>query len=93
VKDLTYKISKYPSTRRLSKSDVDSEIRKALDVWSAQTDLTFTEKNSGRVHIEIKFEKREHGDGDPFDGQERRRRRRRNHTSFEDTKSMESKPI
>ena len=32
-------------------------------------DLTFTEKKSGRVHIDIRFEKREHGDGDPFDGQ------------------------
>ena len=34
-------------------------------------DLTFTEKKSGRVHIDIRFEKREHGDGDPFDGQAR----------------------
>ena len=32
-------------------------------------DLTFTEKKTGRVHIDIRFEKREHGDGDPFDGQ------------------------
>ena len=37
VKDLTYKISKYPSTRRLSDGDVDGEIRKALDVWSKHT--------------------------------------------------------
>ena len=32
------------------------------------TDLTFEEKRSGSVHIEIRFEKYEHGDGDPFDG-------------------------
>ena len=37
MKDLTYKISKYPSTRRLSDGDVDGEIRKALDVWSKHT--------------------------------------------------------
>ena len=39
VKDLTYKVSKYPSTRRLSDSDVDGEIRKALDVWSKHTGM------------------------------------------------------
>ena len=39
MKDLTYKISKYPSTRRLSDGDVDGEIRKALDVWSAHTGM------------------------------------------------------
>ncbi len=72
VKDLTYRISKYPSTRRLSKREVDSEVKRALEVWSEFTDLTFTEKSSGRVHIDIRFEKREHGDGDPFDGQVRR---------------------
>ncbi|XP_025201188.1 matrix metalloproteinase-16 isoform X1 [Melanaphis sacchari] len=66
VKDLTYKISKYP--KLLGKSETDSEIRKAFDVWSEVTPLTFTHKKSGQVHIEIRFEKGEHGDGDPFDG-------------------------
>ena len=69
MKNLTYKISSYPSTRRLSKRDVDDEIRKALNVWSEHTDLTFTQKKSGRVHIDVRFEEGEHGDGDPFDGQ------------------------
>ncbi|XP_028129860.1 matrix metalloproteinase-14 isoform X3 [Diabrotica virgifera virgifera] len=65
VKDLTYKISKYPS--KLKRADVDSEVQRAFDVWTTYTDLTFTPK-SGQVHIEIRFEYGEHGDGDPFDG-------------------------
>ena len=32
------------------------------------TDLKFTQKKSGRVHIDIRFDSGEHGDGDPFDG-------------------------
>lgn len=47
VKDLTYKISKYP--KLLDKSETDSEIRKAFDVWSEVTPLTFTHKRSGQV--------------------------------------------
>ncbi|KAJ8942861.1 hypothetical protein NQ314_009924 [Rhamnusium bicolor] len=65
VKDLTYKISKYPS--KLKRGDVDKEIQRAFNVWSDFTDLSFTPK-SGQVHIEIRFESGEHGDGDPFDG-------------------------
>lgn len=40
-----------------------------LQVWSDVTELTF--KPAGyreKVHIEIRFEKGEHGDGDAFDG-------------------------
>jgi len=68
VKTLSYKISKYPTSNRLSRREVDSEIKKALGVWSEHTDLKFEEKSSGRVHIDIRFESGEHGDGDPFDG-------------------------
>ncbi|XP_065370544.1 stromelysin-3 isoform X3 [Calliphora vicina] len=66
VKALTYKISKYP--KRLKKPDVDAEISRAFAVWSEYTDLSFTPKSSGPVHIEIKFVESEHGDGDAFDG-------------------------
>lgn len=52
VKGLTYKISKYP--KRLKKADVDAEVSRAFNVWSGYTDLTFTAKNTGPVHIEIK---------------------------------------
>ena len=64
---MTYKISKYPSTNRLTKREVDSEIKKALNVWAEVTDLTFEQRLFGKVHIDIKFETRMHGDGDPFD--------------------------
>ncbi|KAH8369608.1 hypothetical protein KR093_000278, partial [Drosophila rubida] len=67
VKNLTYRISKYP--KRLKRNDVDAEIARAFAVWSEDTDLTFTRKSSGPVHIEIKFVESEHGDGDAFDGQ------------------------
>lgn len=66
VKNLTYKISKYPKT--LSHSDTDEEVQRAFDVWADVTPLTFTRKSAGPVHIEIRFERGEHGDGDPFDG-------------------------
>ncbi|XP_067014359.2 matrix metalloproteinase-14 isoform X2 [Anabrus simplex] len=66
TKALTYRISKYP--RKLGKAEVDDEVKKAFDVWAEYTDLTFTAKSSGSVHIEIRFETGEHGDGDPFDG-------------------------
>ena len=52
----------------MTRRDVDREIQKALDVWSEYTDLSFTQKKSGKVHIDISFLKGEHGDGDPFDG-------------------------
>lgn len=66
VKELTYKISKYP--KNIAKGEVDTELDKAFMVWSGYTDLKFTAKRAGQVHIEVRFEKGEHGDGDPFDG-------------------------
>lgn len=42
TKNLTYKISKYPTG--LNKQEVDKEIAKAFGVWSGETDLTFTRK-------------------------------------------------
>ncbi|KAK2719637.1 matrix metalloproteinase-24-like isoform X2 [Artemia franciscana] len=66
VKDLTYRISRYPS--KLKKLDVDIEIARAFDVWAKATQLNFIKRDTGRVHIEIRFENYEHGDGDPFDG-------------------------
>ena len=53
TKELTYKISKYPSTNRLTKREVDSEIKKALNVWAEVTDLTFEQRLFGKVHILI----------------------------------------
>ena len=65
---MTYRISRYP-TKGLSRKEVDKEIAKALKVWSDVTDLKFRQKDSGPVHIDINFASRDHGDGDPFDGE------------------------
>jgi matrix metalloproteinase-14 (membrane-inserted) len=38
-------------------------------MWEAVVPLTFTESRAAAsVHIDIRFERYEHGDGDPFDG-------------------------
>ncbi|GFQ67428.1 matrix metalloproteinase-24 [Trichonephila clavata] len=67
VTDLTYRISKYP--RRLKdKQKVDKEIAKAFKVWSDVTNLKFINTDKGRVHIDVRFEEGEHGDGERFDG-------------------------
>ncbi|CAB3385904.1 Hypothetical predicted protein [Cloeon dipterum] len=66
VKALTYRISSYP--RNVKRSEVDAELARAFNVWSEYTDLTFTPKASGQVHIDVRFARGEHGDGDPFDG-------------------------
>ncbi|XP_017781282.1 PREDICTED: matrix metalloproteinase-14-like isoform X2 [Nicrophorus vespilloides] len=65
AKNLTYRISKYP--KNLKQSEVDKELQKAFDVWTGYTDLNF-KPATGKVHIDIRFESGEHGDGDPFDG-------------------------
>merc|ERR1719411_2535090 len=69
VKDLTYRVSKYPVKSRLTRREVDDTMRKAFDIWEKPTDLKFEKKTSGKVHIEIRFERRAHGDDDPFDGE------------------------
>lgn len=66
VRDITYRITKYP--KALLKLDVDREIAGAFKVWSDVTNLNFKPVTGGKVHIEIRFERGEHGDGDPFDG-------------------------
>jgi len=68
TRDLTYRITKYPSSSRFSRKQVDDQIQKAFELWSTSTNLNFQAKSKGSVHIEIRFERKEHGDGDPFDG-------------------------
>ncbi|XP_064105369.1 matrix metalloproteinase-20-like [Macrobrachium nipponense] len=63
---LTYRITKYPTA--LYKADVDREIASAFKVWEDATNLKFTAVNGGHATIKIRFEKGEHGHGDPFDG-------------------------
>ena len=38
----------------------------AFNMWEEVTGLTFQRLNHGKVHIEIRFDRYEHGDGDPF---------------------------
>ncbi|ESO98961.1 hypothetical protein LOTGIDRAFT_158923 [Lottia gigantea] len=68
-KDLTYRTSSYP--RGLPTHQVDDQVYKSLEIWSKVTPLTFTRKDYGKVDLDIKFARRSHGDGNPFDGRGR----------------------
>ncbi|XP_061537326.1 collagenase 3 [Phycodurus eques] len=63
---VTFRILNY--TPDLRKSDVDRAIRKALNVWSDVTPLTFKKLYYGIADIMISFGRKEHGDHNPFDG-------------------------
>ena len=67
-RNITYRVSKYPSKAGLTRKDVDTTMKKAFEVWSRSTNLNFERKSVGDVHIEISFEEKDHGDDDSFDG-------------------------
>ena len=46
----------------------DRVIAEALRFWERETNLNFVRSSSGKVHIEIRFERGRHGDEDDFDG-------------------------
>jgi hypothetical protein len=48
------KIKKNKVLITFGRKDVDTEIRRALDVWSSYTQLNFEQRESGRVHIDIR---------------------------------------
>ena len=62
--DLTYRVTRYPDPAVISAQDVDQEIREAFKLWSEVTDLTFSKRGYGPVHIEIRFESRSVERGD-----------------------------
>ncbi|NXL06393.1 MMP3 protein, partial [Mesembrinibis cayennensis] len=62
---LTYKIVNY--TPDLPQKKVDDAIRRAFMVWSAVTPLQFHRVSKTNADIVIRFARREHGDGQPFD--------------------------
>ena len=67
--DLTYQVTRY--TNDLSRSAIDSEIRRAFDAWSDVSAVTFTQlsdNDQNEADIRIVFAGREHGDNAPFDG-------------------------
>lgn len=65
--ELTYTVGRYPSG--LSRSEVDTDVKKAFNMWQQASGLTFVRKRSwDQVDIEIRFENYYHGDEDAFDG-------------------------
>ncbi|NXO03045.1 MMP18 protein, partial [Rhinopomastus cyanomelas] len=63
---LTYRILNH--TPDLPERKVDDAIRRAFLVWSDVTPLKFQRVYRGPADIVIAFARREHGDGNPFDG-------------------------
>ena len=51
VSELSYRVSNYPA--RLPAAQVDTEIAAALQVWAAVTDLTFKQKQTGKVKLDL----------------------------------------
>nr|XP_003472575.3 interstitial collagenase [Cavia porcellus] len=66
MKNLTYRIVNY--TPLLPKSVVEKAFRKAFQIWSEVSALTFTRISQGEADIMITFIRGEHGDNNPFDG-------------------------
>jgi len=67
---LTYTVTKY--TEKISRKELDREIRKAFDIWEEASSLTFTRiKNPAKADIKISFVRGKHvdyGDRFPLDG-------------------------
>merc|ERR1711872_595023 len=67
--DLTFRVSKYPTSTTLSRKEVDDEVRTAFNMWEEASGLRFGQVEAGQsVDIDIVFERFEHGDRSPFDG-------------------------
>jgi hypothetical protein len=70
-KELTWSVLKYPenprTTSRISRSQVDDAMKRALDIWAKETTLTFRElKNNPNADITIKFETGRHTTSPPY---------------------------
>ena len=63
---LTLNLARYPS--RMSSRKVDRVLAEAFSIWSSATSLKFKLQRTGKVHIDLRFERKDHGDEDPFDG-------------------------
>lgn len=65
--DITYAFVN--GTDQLAGDTERDAVRRAFDLWAAQTPLTFTEvSDSSTADISIGWAVGDHGDGDPFDG-------------------------
>lgn len=75
-RELTWSVLKYPQTsenRQLSQASINDAMRRALDIWSKVTTMSFRQvTNDPNADIKIKFEVRHHDPGGPpnygFDG-------------------------
>lgn len=56
---LYYKVSNYSS--KLSEYDIDTEIKRAVDIWNEQINFEMISKPLGAVDVEIKFLSGDHG--------------------------------
>merc|ERR1719309_439259 len=65
-KNLSYRVTRY--SQKMTRAQVDADVKKAFSFWSAATTLKFFSRNSGDVDIQIGFFTFSHGDADPFDG-------------------------
>ncbi|KAK9879749.1 hypothetical protein WA026_006812 [Henosepilachna vigintioctopunctata] len=63
---LRYKIVKYPEA--MKKWDVDNTFEQAFNKWSEHSNIMFEAATYGKIDIEIKFVKGQHGDETPFTG-------------------------
>ncbi|XP_043337668.1 interstitial collagenase-like [Cervus canadensis] len=63
---LTYRVENY--TPDMSRADVEQAVRKAFQLWSSASPLTFTKVSEGQADIMISFVWRDHRDNSPFDG-------------------------
>ena len=55
IRKLKYRVSRYPSSRRLRMKKVDMEVKKAFTMWSSVSNLTFEQVRKGKINIEIRF--------------------------------------
>merc|ERR1719402_1568997 len=65
-KTLSYRVTRY--SQKMTRAQVDADVKKAFSFWSDATTLKFVKRNSGDVDIQIGFFTFSHGDADPFDG-------------------------
>ncbi|XP_070212983.1 matrix metalloproteinase-16-like [Littorina saxatilis] len=68
-RELSFRISAYPDD--LAQMEVDDEIKRALQMWGDVTPLKFAQQSYGDPDLDVRFVRRSHGDGNPFDGRGR----------------------
>merc|ERR1712215_106095 len=65
-RSLSYRVTRY--SQKMTRVQVDADVKEAFRFWSDATTLKFVKRNSGDVDIQIGFFTFSHGDADPFDG-------------------------